>query len=489
MVILVLFIISLILLGVVTTAYIHARRRVIDFAATTEKHAGEIEALQKKEDTLLSELTSLKDQLDNAIKDPITGLVGWQLFDDRLNVAIKESERYQFTMGLLVIDIDDFSMINDALGHEVGDALLKELSSRLQECIRQVDSLTRINKDAFVILLNQLTKPEAAAVIAQRILQSLGKPFILPTHEIYLTACIGISIYPTDAADGGALLNHAMEALEVAKHKDKQAFQFYQEKMHLNSQRELTIYTGLKRESLYQELELYFHPIINTKDETIFSMDALLFWQPVGIEKLNPDELFHYAERQRVINNLSEWLIATACKKFLHWQSVGFTPHYLGIPITFSQLENRTFIYRLSQIMQEINFDPKKLLLQVKDNKAQQKTPEIEAAFNMLKYLGAKIAIDNFGDGFFSIAQLKNFPVDYLKLHSLLTENVHSEKTVTIIRSLSLLAQGLSCQLIIQNVNTDEEIKAFNELDCYLMQGHSLSAPMVESDVISKMAT
>jgi diguanylate cyclase len=448
----------------------------------------ELKESKEAELRVRDEINILQNKLRHTLQDPITNLLGWQLFEDRLNQNIKESQRYQLTLGIMYVDIDDFKMINDALSYETGNGLLKEVAERLQSCVRKVDSVSRFAKDTFVILLTQLAKPETAAMVAQRILQSLAQPFQINGNELFITAGIGISIYPTDGPDAATLLRNADHALHLAKEKGKHGYQFSQEKMHIKSQRELAITVSLNRGSFFQEFVLYYNPIVNVKDETIFCMDALLHWQHPDLGLIGPQELLNFAEKQRNLNSISEWLLKNACKQFLHWRSLGFNPQYLGIPLSLKQLENSHFIYRISQLLQDLEFKPEWMLFEIKETFAQLSFEVLEKAFNMLTYLGVNIAIDDFGSGPFSLYQLKNFAVNYLKLDASFVKDITTDpQTVALVKSVIFLSKKLSMQLIIQGIETEEQKTILKELDCILMQGKLLGEPLSEREVTSKM--
>lgn len=448
----------------------------------------ELKRSRENERKLREEISTLQVNVRQSFEDPVTGLPGWKLFEDRLIQNIKESERYQFTLGLLFIDIDNFKVINDSLSYKVGDILLKEVAARLETCIRKVDSITRFSKDTFVVLLAQMGKPEMAAIIAQRMLKALSQPFQIAGSELYITACIGIAIYPTDGQDAAGLLRSVDYALHLAKAKGKGVYQFYQEKMHSKSQRELALHMSFNRDSIFQEFQLYYQPIIKVEDESIFCMDALLHWRHPYLGMISPAVLFDLAEKQRKLNVVSEWLLKSACKQFLHWRSLGFSPDYLGIPLSIKQLDSSHFIYRISQILQELNFSPEWLLLEIKETSMPLPFDTLEKAFNMLKYLGIKIAIDDFGADSFALAYLKNIRIDYIKLNQAIIEDIsQNPQTVALIKSIIYLAKSLSIQVIIQGIEKDQQVALLQDLGCSLMQGRLLGVPLTEREVADKM--
>ncbi len=436
------------------------------------------------ENKLHHEVTQLQNKLQHALQDPVTHLLGWQLFEDRLKQNIKESARYQFTMGLLLVDIDAFKVINDGLGYQVGDALLLEIAKRLETCIRQVDSLTRLNKDTFVVLLTKLAKPETAAVVAQRILQAFVDPFQLAEQELFITACAGIAIYPADGEDVATLLQNADDALQTAKQHGKHVYQFYQEKINTDSQRELALHNSLGRDTVFDELVIYYKPIINVQSNAVFAMDVLLSWQHPRFGLITSQELFSYAERQRKLDGITEWLITTAMRQFQQWHSLGFCPEVLSIPVLVSQLVNSHFIYRLSQLLQEVHFEPSQLMLTIKEASITSEPDALKKAFNMLNYLGVKLAIDHFGAAAFSLRQLQQLTVNYLRVDALLTADiVASPQTVGLMEALQLLAKNLRIALIVDEVSSEQEIVILQKLGCSLLQGSYFGTALSAKEV------
>ncbi len=480
---------ALIGMGVVCIllAYSSVRNRIQSqqFKRKLVIRQSELENLKELERNLRQELSLLQNKLTHVTQDPVTKLLGWQLFDDRLTHSIHESSRYELTIGLLMLDINDFKTINNALGNDIGDAVLREVAQRLKVSVRQVDSVSRFTKDTFVILLTQLVKPETAALVAQRILQAIAQPICINEQELYVTACLGISIYPNDGQDADTLMRKADYALHVAKEKGKQIYQFYQEKTQVNSQRELALSTGLRRESVMQEFAIYYQPIINTENNKMICLDALLHWQHPSLGLVSQAELFSYAEKQDKLNFISEWLLQNACRQFLTLRKADSSPEMLGIPLSIKQLENSHFIYRISQILQELQFNPEWILFEIKEHN-QLSFSVVEKALNMLTYLNVKLGIEDFGVGPFSLHDLKYANVHYLKLDKSFIDDLETNpKAIELINSISFLAKSLSMQLVIHGVETKQQMTVLKELGCTFMQG-KLFGPLLSGDDITK---
>lgn len=445
-----------------------------------------LKALRNAGDTerkLQQDMDTLRANIHSISTDPVTRLPGWQLFEDRLVQCIKESARYQITMAVLFIDIDDFKVINSALGRDVGDQLLLQVAERLQTCVRQVDSIGRYNKDTFVALLTQLAKPETAAIVAQRMLQALAQPFQIQEQEVYITVGIGIAIFPADGVDMGALSSSAEHAMRVAKEKGKHIYQFSQDQNHVQSQRELTLSNSLRRDSIPQEFTVYYQPVKNMDDNSVFCMNALLHWRHEDMGLIDQDELYRSAARQGKLNPLTEWLLEHACKQYAVWQAEDFHPQYLCIPLNISQLENNHFIYRLSQLLQELKFNPERLILELKDSGKPYSLEVMEKAFNMLKYMNIKLALADFGGGSFSLRNLKSLSVDFLWLDEALTRDIaDNPKSAALVKSAVYLADTLSMQCIAQGVDTQAQLDVLRETGCRLVQGGLAGRPQPESE-------
>lgn len=444
----------------------------------------ELESLRISEQQLREQAQEKENKLQHVMEDPVTGLPIWSVFEEKLAHAVKESERYQYSFGVLFIDIDDFKMINDGLSYQAGDELLKEVGVRLKSCIRQVDSISRFTKDTFVVLLGQLAKPETAALVAQRMLQVLAESFQISGNELYVTAGIGITLCPADANDAASLLRNADHALHLAKEKGKHVHQFYQERMYEKSQRELALNTSLNQEFIYQEFIIYYQPITDKHSNAVVCMDALLHWQHPELGLIKSHELADLFEKQRKSNVMTEWLIENACRQFMQWKESGLNVELVGIPVCIKQLEHSHFIYRISQILQDLKFNPANLLLELTDGTPQISFDILEKAFNMLKYLGVKIAIEDFGTNAFSLRYLKTLSVDYVKInHALIDDVASNQQTRALIKSVLFLGQSMNMQVIVQGVESEAQVNTLKEIGCALMQGQFIGAPLTESEV------
>lgn len=458
--------------------YAHARVRFRQAARSFQDEQAKIH----------EEINALQRKVNFHSRDPVTHLLGWQLFEDRLHQAIKESARYRFIMGVLYVDIDNFKLINNAMGYEVGNALLQETAARLQACIRQVDSITRQGKDTFVVLLSQLVKQETAAIIIQRMLQSLSQPFIIDSNKFTVTVCIGASFYPEDGLTPGSLCANAEYAMLLAKSRGKQQYQFYQESLQDDSRRELALYNSLSSDSFLDELKLFYQPVMHAGEQSMFCADMQIVWQHPTLGAVSDDELFTFADRQRKLNKITERVLTQGFQKFLHWRSVGLKPQMLGIPVFLKQLENTNFILHISQILQQHKMQPSWLLLQIQGCGEPVSLDVLQKSFNMLEYMGVKTSINHFGSGIFPLRYLKTFSVQYLKLDpSLIHDIVDNAQTRTLVKAIASFASTLSLEVIASGVETSAQAEVLGHLELHLLQGQLLSEPLSETEMAGKM--
>lgn len=458
--------------------YIHAH---YGFSLSERRHIADNAALQ-------AQIKTLQEKLAINAQDPVTQLLGWQLFEDRVNQAIKESARYQFIMGVLYIDIDDFKLINSALGFEAANGLLLETAERLQTCIRQVDSISRAGKDTFVILLAQLAKQETAAIIIQRILQVLSQPYQINGQTLTITVCIGAAFYPNDGVTVGEITHHAEYAMLQAKTRGKHTYQFHQEQLQSNSQRELLLYNSISSEMFLDELHLVYQPIVHKENQKLCVAEAQVIWKHPVLGDISCEELMQLADKHRKLNKLTEAILTKACRQFQEWRAMGLKPELLGVPIWLKQLENTQFIYRLSQIIQDLKMQPAWLLLAIKESQSSISLDILEKSFNMLQYLGIRIAIDHFGSGAFSLRCLKVFSVQYLKLDpAMVMDVVENERARALVKAVIAFANTLNLSVIASGVEEKGQANVLSELGIDLMQGRLLGQPLSESEMTGRM--
>lgn len=446
-----------------------------ELQTTTKKLEIEIEKAQ----TLSNEMMEIKTQAtDRLLYDDLTGLPNRDVFIDRMNQTISQSKRYQLSFGVLLLDIDSFRVVNDVMGHVAGDELLKEISLRLQTCVRQIDTLCRFMADTFIILLPQLTKPETAAYVARRILDAIAQPFKIEKEELYLSATIGIVTFPTDGEDVETLLRNSSNALRQAKSRARNSYLFYRDEMQELGRRELILSSDVRSESFFKQLALYYQPQINIMTQQVVCMEALLRWQHPNFGLISPLELLRLAEYCGKSMELGEWVLRQACQQFAKWKSVGFYPPCISINVSLRQLENPHFTYKLSQLLQQAQLEPASIILEISETSLTARFDLIEKTLHMLKHLGVQIAIDDFGTGSLSLTELRQFSMDYLKIDNSFVKDIATNKeSETICKMIVGLANGLNIGIVAEGVETLEQKHLLRDIGCLVMQGHLFCRP------------
>jgi diguanylate cyclase (GGDEF)-like protein len=414
--------------------------------------------------------------------DPVH-LPTFKIFQDRLVQMLNQSERHQLVFAVMLLDIDDFNVMNNVLGFEAGDLLLQEIVQRLHSCIRKVDTMARVSNDSFILLLPQLTKAETAAYVAQRLLDAISQPFKILNHELFVTASIGITIYPSDGSETERLLKNADIALQQAKSRGHDVYQFYHEDLYIASHRELRLNSGLRSDSIYQEFTLYYQPILNVAKREIVSMEALLRWRHPELGLVAPQDFLRLAENNGRIVAIGEWVLRRACEQFKKWQSQGVKLQSISVNVSLRQLENTDFSYHVSQILHELAVEPASLILEISENVLLPKLALVEKTLHMLKHLGVQIAIDDFGTGYLSLQHLRRFPVACLKIDTSLVQDMFlNHESGTIVKTIVDLANSLQLAITAEGVENEKQHHQLQEYGCDIMQGYLFSHPRLPEE-------
>ncbi len=483
------FYIAIIIIAGLIFGFVYSTVRMYQVNQLFDKTQDRLEKEIAKQVYLQTQFDELQNKLSNNIlTDSLTNLPSRKIFEDRLKVTLGQSERYQLTCGVMFLDLDGFKIINDALGYDIGDALLKEVADRLLGCIRQVDTLSRFSGDEFVFIFPQLAKAETAAYIAQRILEAVAQPFQVQGNDLYITASIGIAIYPVDGVDTKMLLKNADSALHQAKIHGHNSYQFYREEMHSVSRRELILSSNLRSQSIYQDFSIYYQPQVNIKTKTITSMVALLRWKHPDFGIIHLDEFIKMAENSGKMIAITEWMIRTIADHLNVWKTSGFLPPAVSIPVSLKQLEDPHFIHKVSHLMQEIALEPEKVIFEISETSLSIKIEQIEKMLHMMKHLGVRILIDNFGAGHLSLQHLRRLPVDFFKLDKSLIQDITINKdSESIVKMIVALAKSLNISLIAQGVESMKQEELLQSLGCFIVQGEIFGSPALASEFANRL--
>ncbi|MCC7210989.1 MAG: EAL domain-containing protein [Candidatus Brocadia sp.] len=422
-----------------------------------------------------------------AFHDALTNLPNRILFTDRLNLALAHAHRTQEMLAVLFMDLDRFKIINDTLGHTVGDQLLRGVAERLKNCVREDDTIARLGGDEFSLLLPGITREEDVNTIADKLIEILKKPWTINGHELYVTASLGIVLYPNDGKDAETLLKNADAAMYHAKEQGKNNYQFYTSTMHAESLRKMIMERDIRRALNRNEFVVHYQPFMNITTGQITGMEALVRWQHPQRGLILPDEFLPLAEDIRLIVSIDEWVLRTVCTQNKTWRDARFQPGCIAVNLSAHTFQQRNITNIVTTILKEVGLDPQFLGLEITEGIAMQ---DIETTIHKLKEmsdLNIQIAIDDFGTGFSSLSYLKKFPVNKLKISPHFVSGiVDNQKDKVIVSSIVALAQGLHFRVIAEGVENMEQLALLKQLECDELQGNLFCQPL-SAEVIEKM--
>jgi diguanylate cyclase (GGDEF)-like protein len=410
--------------------------------------------------------------------DAVTGLPNRVMFSEQLSRMLDRSGAAQSPVAVLFLDLDRFKFVNDSLGHEVGDLLLKTVAERIRECVRTTDCVARLGGDEFSVALTELPSPGVAAVTAQKICRMLAEPFIINDHEIFVTVSIGISIYPEDGLDVSTLLRHADTALYRAK-KNSSGFQFYESGMEASMSAHLRLENSLRRALEREELEIFYQPIATSDGMMLTGAEALLRWRHPGRGLISPAEFIPIAEETGLILPVGGWVLRGACLQITRWLAAYGTSLRVAVNLSGKQLQQPRFVETVREIIAETKVPPEYLTLEITESVVMEHARETIATLDQLKKLGVSLAIDDFGTGYSSLSYLKRFPVDILKIDRSFTRDVPRDADDSaIVTGIIALAHSLRLQVVAEGVETEEQHQFLTKLGCDYIQGFLLSQPV-----------
>ena len=402
------------------------------------------------------------------------------LFRDRLAQAIARADRHKLMLALLFIDLDRFKTINDTLGHAVGDLLLKNVAERIKTCIREEDTAARLGGDEFTIILDHIAAPEDASGVAQKILDKLAPPFDLLGNEAFITASIGIGLYPTDNTDMDGLLKNTDAAMYNAKETGRNNFQFYAKEMNLQALDRLELENSLRHAVERGEFVLYYQPKVSLDSGKTTGMEALLRWAHPRRGIVSPSEFIPLLEETGLINQVGEWLIRAACLQNKIWMDAGYPPMRVAVNLSARQFQHNDLFQHVASALADSGLDGNFLELEVTESLLMQ---DPEYAIEILHRMGmlgvARIDIDDFGTGYSSLSNLKRFPIGAVKIdQSFIRGSPNDKEDVAIVSAIISMAKSLDLKVIAEGVENEEQLALLCELGCDEVQGFVFSHPL-----------
>jgi diguanylate cyclase (GGDEF)-like protein/PAS domain S-box-containing protein len=410
-----------------------------------------------------------------AYYDALTGLPNRLLFRDRVINAIAQARRNRRGVAVMYLDLDHFKLVNDSLGHSLGDALLSEVAARLQGCVRASDTISRLGGDEFTILLIDTSSSEAIAGVARKILQSLAHPFRVEGHELFVTASIGISVFPADGDEVETLLKSADSAMYRAKELGRNQAQMFTASMNERYGRRLALEQSLHHAVEREELVVHYQPIFDRR-RRIVSLEALVRWNHPSRGLVPPSEFIGLAEETGLIVPIGEWVLRRVCRDMRDWRHAGLPTMRIGINISAPQFQQLSFADVVAGIMHEYSCDPASLEFEITETVAVQNIETTMNAMRELKEIGIRIAIDDFGTGQSSLVYLKRFPIDTVKIDRAFVREVTTDESAAAIVSYVInLAHTLRLAVVAEGVETEEQWSFLKLNACDHMQGFLFS--------------
>jgi len=418
-----------------------------------------------------------------ATHDSLTGLPNRVMFGELLNHVLASARRNQRKFAVLFIDLDRFKFINDSLGHEAGDALLREVARRLKDSLRASDIVGRLGGDEFVMLLQDLHTSEQAGIIARKLLSAVIKPIELGAQECRVTASIGISVFPDDAPDEMSLMTHADLAMYHAKEEGKNNFQFYDGRLETMSLERLTLETQLRRAIERNELSLHYQAKLDLARNAIAGVEALLRWTSPELGAVSPAKFIPLAEESGLILSIGKWVLRSACAQCVQWQSAGLPPVHVSVNLSPRQLSDPELVDAVRDVLAETGLKPDLLELEVTESSVMHNVERALEVLSALKRMGVRLAIDDFGTGYSSLAQLKRFPIDTLKVdRSFIRELPSDSEDKAIAEAIIAMGKTLNLTVVAEGVETREQQDFLRERACDQMQGFFFSRPVAADD-------
>ncbi len=433
--------------------------------------------------------------------DSLTGLPNRRLFTMRLNDSLARAKHDAKACAILHIDLDRFKQINDTLGQNFGDTLLKTVAARLVECVRHSDlvgrpgneeeeaELSRFGGDEFTLFIPNVERLENATMVARRILKAMADPFRVNARELFITASIGIAVCPTDGDSVDTLLKHAAVAVSHAKERGRNTYQYYAKDLNTRSVERLTTENHLRKALSNRELFLVFQPKTEVRTGRIIGAEALLRWKHPKLGVVPPDEFIPMAEEMDLIVPFGEWAIYAVCTLTKRWQSQ-IDPVRVSVNVSSRQFhKSDRLMLTVRNALETTGLEGKYLGLELTESMLMENPPEIARTLKTIKQMGVKISIDDFGTGFSSFSNLRRYPLDELKIdRSFLNDIPNNTDDAAIVGAIIAMAHGLGMGVVAEGIERQEQLDFLRDRDCDEYQGYLLSKPVLASDFLALVA-
>jgi diguanylate cyclase (GGDEF)-like protein/PAS domain S-box-containing protein len=433
----------------------------------------------------ITERRELEDRLHyQAHFDSLTGLPNRVLFFDRLAQALAQAQRSSHKVAVLFVDIDRFKVINDTLGHGIGDQLLKRAAESLARSIRVEDTVARLAGDEFAIVLPRIDRPEDAALVAEKVLSSLAAPFDIDGQEVLVTGSVGVAISSVDGMDAEALVKNADTAMFRAKNSGRNAYEFYTAEMNDRALEQLELERRLRRALERNEFVLHYQPKTHVATGEITGCEALLRWSGPDGRIVPPAQFVRLLEETGLIMQVGEWVIRTACKQIADWRRANVTVLPIAVNVSAKQFSHRGLAAVVESALREYGVEGSLLEVELTESAAMQNPEDAIVTLGKLKALRVQIAIDDFGTGYSSLSYLKRLPIDVLKIdRSFVTGLPHNENDASITKAIIMMAHSLGLKVVAEGVEQRQQLRFLAENGCDNAQGYLFSRPVPAAEM------
>ncbi|MHB1189948.1 MAG: two-component system response regulator [Armatimonadota bacterium] len=429
---------------------------------------------------LQAQLFSAREILrKQATCDPLTGLPNRLLFSDRLTYSLSQARRHENLVAVMFLDLDRFKLINDTLGHNTGDALLKEVAERLSRSLREVDTIARMGGDEFTIIATGLSSPKDAKRIAKSIIQSFSKGFHVDGHDLFITPSIGIRLYPLFGSDAETLVKNADTAMYRAKDQGRNGYHMYAEGSNKASVEQVTLESNLHQAVERGEFVLHYQPRLSIETGRTVGMEALVRWQHPKLGMISPMQFIPLAEESGLIEPIGELVLHSACAQNKAWQDMGFPPINIAVNVSARQFHRGNLHKTIHRILNETGLEPQYLGLEITESTLMQSPEAAIEILGELKAMGMTVSVDDFGTGYSSLSYLKRFPIEAVKIdRSFVREITTNSDDAAIAKAVIAMAHSMKLKAIAEGVETLEQLNLLRSLDCDEMQGYFISPPV-----------
>ncbi|GGI54396.1 GGDEF domain-containing protein [Oxalicibacterium solurbis] len=420
-----------------------------------------------------------------ATHDALTGLPNRTLLYDRMQQAMLHSQRYGNLTAIAFLDLDQFKFINDSLGHQVGDELLKITAQRLKSCLRESDTVARQGGDEFVLLLTSQPNEESITQTMQRVLHEVAQPWTANDLEFRITCSVGITLYPNDGRDAETLLKHADSAMYKAKELGRNMFQYYSAEMNSTVTDRLELLNRLRQAIPNDELVLHYQPKLNLASGEIIGVEALIRWNSPHSGLVSPGAFIPLAEETGLIIPIGEWVLQTACRRNRAWQDAGYPPVVISVNLSPRQLARGDIVQQVERVLAETGLDAQWLELEITESVMATDVEKSFAMLTELRAMGVRISLDDFGTGYSSLSYLKRFPVDTLKIDQSFVRDIAIDgNSAAIVRAIVSLGHNLNLNVLAEGIETAEQSALLRQNGCNEGQGYLISRPVPEQDFL-----